>query len=285
MWDEPEDYRLTETGSGISLIRKSRAITNARRHFHPWWELLYIASGERTFFYGSRTLHIEAGSFLCIAPGVLHRAVNPAGEVCRLYNLFFADSSEALPMNDSRLKPLLSLLEDCPPAVALSPALQEKLGALFSACGRELTQKDAGWESMAWALATEILVTIRRQKETAGLAIAPSPAMSPQVAAVIDWLHLHYSEEISLTQVAGQFGVSASHLSRSFRQATHFGFVEYVTNLRIARACRLLTSTNQAVLEIAMQCGFGSLTQFGRAFRALTGTNPQGYRGKKPAGA
>ena len=51
---EPDDYRLTSTGCGFSLIKKSHAITNPTRHFHPWWEILYIESGERTFFYANR---------------------------------------------------------------------------------------------------------------------------------------------------------------------------------------------------------------------------------------
>lgn len=93
-------------------------------------------------------------------------------------------------------------------------------------------------------------------------------------------LNAHYTEALSLALVAAHFGITESHLSRSFKSATHFGFVGYVNSLRVSKACRLLTSTDCAVLDIAMQCSFGSLTQFGRTFRALTGTTPLAYRAR-----
>ncbi|MCR5725814.1 MAG: AraC family transcriptional regulator [Treponema sp.] len=274
----PDDYRLTSTGCGFSLIKKSHAATNARRHFHPWWELLYIAEGDRTFFYANRTLHIGAGTFLCIAPGILHRAVNPAGEVCKLYNVYFADSEEPLSAEDARFSALLPVLEDCEPCVTLRPEMHASIRRLFAHLGQELLAKGRGWQNMAWALLTEIIVMVSRPESAAISAVERAPEMSAGLASLIDWLNAHYTEEVTLSRVSEQFGISASHVSRSFKAATHFGFVEYVNSLRVTEACRLLTGSRLSVLEIAMQCGFGSLTQFGRVFRSLTGTNPLDYR-------
>ncbi len=275
---EPEDYRLTSTGCGISLIKKSQAITNPSRHFHPWWEILYIESGERTFFYANRTLHIMAGTFLCIAPGILHRAVNPEGEVCRLYNLFFADSNQPISEQCPRFSTIAPVLQKMDPCVALNPEAQGEVTELFSKIGREILAGENGWENMAWSYLTEILVKVSRQKSQPGLAVQPTEEMNGHIAAVIDYLNMNYTKDLSLMAVAEKFKLSPSHLSRSFKSATHFGFVEYVNSLRITKACRLLSDKKLSVLEIAMQCGFGSLTQFGRCFRSLTGTNPLDYR-------
>lgn len=277
-FSEPEDYRLTETGCGFSLVRKSRAFTNPRRHFHPWWELMYIASGERTFFYENRTLHITAGTFLCIAPGILHRAVNPAGEVCKLYNVYFSDSDEPLPACDTRFAFLAPVLTQAEPCLVLLPEAQEAVSALFSRLGREMHLKKSGWKNMAWALLSEILVTATRSENAARLSPQAAASMPASIAAVIDYLNTHYAEPLSLSLVSAHFGMSESHLSRSFKAATHFSFVEYINSLRITKACRLLAAEKTAVLEIAMRCGFGSVTQFGRTFRALTGTSPHRYR-------
>ena len=277
---EPDDYRLTQTGCGFSLVKKSRAITNPRRHFHSWWELMYIAEGERTFFYANRTLHITAGTFLCIAPGVLHRAVNPAGEVCKLYNVYFSDSDEPLALDDARFAFIAGLLEGAEPCVALVPEAQTEVAALFARLGTELLSDRPAKAQMAWALLTQILVTATRSENAADFSAPSADSMPASVAAVIDYLNAHYTEALSLALVAAHFGITESHLSRSFKSATHFGFVEYVNSLRVSKACRLLTSTDYAVLDIAMQCGFGSLTQFGRTFRALTGTTPLAYRAR-----
>lgn len=275
---EPEDYRLTSTGCGFSLIKKSHAITNPARHFHSWWEILYIESGERTFFYANRTLHIMAGTFLCIAPGILHRAVNPEGEVCSLYNVYFADDGISLSESEPRFSSIASILQEMEPCIALLPEVQKKVTSLFSKIGREILSGEKGWRDMVWAYLAEIFVIASRQKAQAGVAVQPTDEMSGHMAAVIDYLNMNYTKSVSLASVAERFKITPSHLSRSFKEATHFGFVEYVNSLRITKACRLLSDKNLSVLEIAMECGFGSLTQFGRCFRSLTGTNPLDYR-------
>ena len=277
---EPDDYRLTSTGCGFSLIKKSRAITNPTRHFHPWWEILYIESGERTFFYANRTLHIPAGTFLCIAPGILHRSVNPEGEVCKLYNVYFADSNIPLDEKSAQFSQIAPILQKMNPCVSLAPDVQKEVTSTFSKIGREILFGEDGWKNMAWAYLSQIIVTVSRQKTRAGMAVQNAKEMG-YIADVIDFLNMNYSSEINLSSVAKRFGISPGHLSRTFKKATHFGFVEYVNSLRITKACGLLSEKELSVLEISMQCGFGSVTQFGRCFRALTGTTPLAYRAGK----
>lgn len=279
MFSEPDDYRLTSTGTGLSLIKKSKAITNPKRHFHPWWEILYIYSGERTFFYANRTLHITEGTFLCIAPGILHRAVNPAGEVCGLYNVFFADDGNALSPNDGRFSLVSPLLESLNPCIPLTAENHRQVSELFSQLGKELLSKNPGYGAMAWAKIIEVLTLAARQNaQSPGKILLPDEATDPKTAAVLDYLNANYTSELTLEGVARRFKISPAHLSRLFKKTTHFNFVEYVNSLRISKACRLLTSTGDSVLNIALACGFGSVTQFGRCFKELTGTSPLKYR-------
>jgi len=287
--NDPEDYRLTETGIGLSLIKKSHAITNPSRHFHPWWEILYIVSGDRTFFYANRTLHIKAGTFLCIAPGVLHRAINPADEVCNLYNVYFGDSGIATPNDDYRLKLLLPLLEKIDPCTVLSPQNQDKVTEIFSRLGHELLTSrteekfapenpNFASQTLCWSLMGEMLVTVARQEKESGVAITPTEEMKGHLALILDFLNTHYTQPLTLESVAQKFSISPSHLSRSFKKATRFGFVEYINSLRVAESCRLLRKSDLSVLEIALKCGFGSVTQYGRCFKELTGQSPRDYR-------
>ncbi|WP_407429022.1 helix-turn-helix domain-containing protein, partial [Treponema sp.] len=88
----------------------------------------------------------------------------------------------------------------------------------------------------------------------------------------------HFKEELSLEKVAGNFNITASHLSRSFKTYTQFTFIEYVNSLRVSESCKLLHNTKLSVLEISMNCGFGSLTQYGRWFKKLVGKSPIAYR-------
>lgn len=57
--------------------------------------------------------------------------------------------------------------------------------------------------------------------------------------------------------------MSKSFLSKRFKTATGFGFKEYIINLRIQNACRLLLETNKSITDIAFECGFNDSNYFG----------------------
>ena len=67
-----ENYRLTNTDAGFQIIKKSKTLTNPTRHFHNYWELMYIVSGERKFFLSDRVFNVTAGAMVFISPGTLH---------------------------------------------------------------------------------------------------------------------------------------------------------------------------------------------------------------------
>lgn len=67
-------------------------------------------------------------------------------------------------------------------------------------------------------------------------------------------------------------------MSRFCKVATGFTFVEYVNSVRIKEAKHLLEQTTLKVNLIARKVGFGSVTHFGRVFKAVTGHAPLYYR-------
>lgn len=86
------------------------------------------------------------------------------------------------------------------------------------------------------------------------------------------------SEELPLSRVAKSVNISANHLSEKFKQVTGINFVNYLTRIRVDRACRLLGDSSERISEIAFAVGFQSLSQFNRAFKKLTGKSPTAYR-------
>jgi AraC-like DNA-binding protein len=86
------------------------------------------------------------------------------------------------------------------------------------------------------------------------------------------------SEELPLGRVARSVNISANYLSEKFKQVTGVNFVDYVTRVRVEKACSLLRDSNERVSEIAFAVGFQSLSQFNRAFKKLTRKSPTSYR-------
>lgn len=88
----------------------------------------------------------------------------------------------------------------------------------------------------------------------------------------------HFSRDLSLESVARVAALRPTSFSRWFRQSTSKSFVEYVTEIRLGQAYRLLSESGRSITEIALECGFTSLSHFIHRFQAARGMSPGEYR-------
>lgn len=101
---------------------------------------------------------------------------------------------------------------------------------------------------------------------------------SRRIAKVCEYIDKNIEEPIRLGDVAQLVSMSESAFSHFFKKKTNCTFIDYVTNLRIARACQLLSETTYTVAEICYTCGFNNLSNFIRIFKKKKGSTPQEYR-------
>ncbi|RBP97626.1 AraC family transcriptional regulator [Bifidobacterium aemilianum] len=86
------------------------------------------------------------------------------------------------------------------------------------------------------------------------------------------------SRPTSLEEAAAQVAMSPAAFSRFFKKTTGINFSQMVRRIKIARACRLLVSTDKAVSAIQKECGYGNAANFNRRFRQEIGLSPSQYR-------
>ena len=101
---------------------------------------------------------------------------------------------------------------------------------------------------------------------------------SRRIKKVHEYLITHYSEEIRLSQLATLVGMSEASLSRFFKLRTGKCFSDYLINIRIGFAIRLLVDTEQTVSEISFNCGFNNISNFNRIFKKSKGCTPKEFR-------
>jgi AraC family transcriptional regulator len=94
----------------------------------------------------------------------------------------------------------------------------------------------------------------------------------------VDYIDQHLTEELDLEEIAGQSGYALSSFYRFFQVLTGFTLKEFVRNKRLAHAARELVYTRRRILDIALDCGFGSQEVFTRAFVSLYDLTPGQYR-------
>ncbi len=116
--------------------------------------------------------------------------------------------------------------------------------------------------------------------------ILSSPEFAPSVDAVtlntmqraILYIHGHFTEKIQLPDVAAIANMSVTKFSRFFIKNTGRSFTDYVTSLRIGRACRLLSESDTPITEICYEVGYANLSNFNRSFLRHVGKSPSAYR-------
>jgi AraC family transcriptional regulator len=99
-----------------------------------------------------------------------------------------------------------------------------------------------------------------------------------QVSRTVTYIDSHLDSGLDIKALAELVSLSKSHFSRAFRRSFGISPMTYVKLRRIERAKGLMTSTNQQLTEIAINCGFADQSHFNRCFRRAIGESPGRWR-------
>ena len=95
---------------------------------------------------------------------------------------------------------------------------------------------------------------------------------------VLDYVEVHLDRPLRLLELARVAGISATHLSRTFRVAFDVSVHDHVQRRRVHRAKAVLLSSATPLAEVALACGFANQTHMTRVFRDVLGTTPGAVR-------
>jgi AraC-like DNA-binding protein len=99
-----------------------------------------------------------------------------------------------------------------------------------------------------------------------------------RMADVYTYIRENYFKPISLEKISKIARMSPFTFSRFFKKNCGAGFVEYLNRVRTNKACYLLRETDYQIHDIAIECGFASISNFNKQFRKTEGISPRDYR-------
>lgn len=117
-----------------------------------------------------------------------------------------------------------------------------------------------------------------RTLTTGIFAQAPREPDSRRVSKIKEYVNGRFQEDIKLVDAASLVGMSTAAFSRYFKLRTGKNFSDYIIDLRIGNASRLLIDTTTSVTEICYECGFNNLSNFNRIFKRKKGSTPKEFR-------
>lgn len=252
-------------------------------HHHEFAELYFVYEGTGTELVNGRKHDIKPGTVSFLLPHHLHEMRSSRDNPVRMYCCMFDinvlyDSRFDLELAGRLLKTGTSL----PSYVDFQQDQALELQRIFKTIYGEYKQGGFGKSSFIRAKLMEALLLFTR-RQTA----EPAPAASPPAAAtkktfwnILQYVHLHYTDKLTLEDLSHQYKMSAPFISHSFKRLSGHGFLEYLHKLRINSALSLLASTDMPVTDIALEVGFDSYRNFARVFKKMKQITPGEYREK-----
>ncbi|MBL4568229.1 MAG: helix-turn-helix transcriptional regulator [Flavobacteriaceae bacterium] len=99
-----------------------------------------------------------------------------------------------------------------------------------------------------------------------------------RMSAVMDYTMINFSSTIDLKTIAGVSNMSPNAFCRYFKQRTNKTYFQFLIEVRIENACRLLKNKDTLIAEISEKSGFKNSSNFNRKFKEVKGITPSAYR-------
>ncbi len=224
-------------------------------HMHHCFEWITVTDGRMRVAVGEKEYLLSAGESVLIFPNQIHSleaAPSSRHFLClfspRLVQAYTEKTAGKLP-EDNRFFAGGMTERTVTDAVNSNPILLK--GILYTVCGLF----DSTAEYRAGDRDTELLLY-----------------------RIFHFVEQNYHTDASLGALSRALGYDYGYLSRYFGKCTGIPYNAYLNQYRISKACYLLENKKMTVLDIAVECGFGSLRSMNRRFRAQTGKTPTEYR-------
>lgn len=267
-----------QDGTLIAFAQRSGSYTMADQHFHNYYEVYYLLGGSRYYFIKDNTYYVKSGDLVLVDRRELHRTLETMEKfhhrvLINVYDHLLQDREGHF------CKLLGELFRDGSLILSFSGEDKEYVDDLMNRLYWEIRQKRPGFEMQARSYVLQLLVFAVRNRDAWRKEAEDSlRRANKRIFEILNYINTHYSENLSLESVAQEFFISKFYLSHAFKEVTGFTFVEYLSNIRVKEAQRLLHKTSYPVAQIAQMVGFGTVTHFGRVFRKISGESPLNYR-------
>ena len=103
-------------------------------------------------------------------------------------------------------------------------------------------------------------------------------AKSQYLNRVITYMKDHLQENLTLTRIAREAGLSESYLNAVFKECGKCAPMDYYINMKMEQACYLLCNTDMHIYQVAQYLGYDNQYYFSRAFKKVLGVPPKKYK-------
>ena len=250
-------------------------------HFHTECQLVYILSGSGTRVIGESIEHFEEGDLTFVGQNVPHVwyskllpdstnnavsvtiYINPEIVIENLKGMtntvelqaFFKESERGINISGDNKKRIIGIIINM-----LEQSDLPLLSSFIQIMDILLDSSDQRW------LNIPNLLSVYAEK------------IPGRVHKLMHYIQQNFKEEITLQQVASISGLQLHSFCRFFKALTHRTFSDFLNEVRIGFAKKLLQQSDLPITQIALECGYSNISYFNRNFRKINNITPKEYR-------
>lgn len=250
-------------------------------HFHSEYELIYVERGWGRCLVGDSVIDYRAGDLILFGSGLPHcmlsapEALRPGTYRVSGVNIQFEkDFMQHAFGHYVQFASIRNLLEMACRGICFS---LESIPGIVD-CVKSIPQAKGAEQLIQLLVLLQQLAVCPQKRLAASPHYNPSSFNDKKMERILSYLNKCYTRHIPLAEIASYTAMNEAAFCRYFKEHTGKTFTQYVLDMRIGYACRLLADSGMNVSQISVACGFETLTNFNRVFKRITGTTPTDYR-------
>ncbi|MES2276575.1 MAG: AraC family transcriptional regulator [Bacteroidota bacterium] len=280
---KPVPATVVEASSNVFFIREVNQLCFSREfHFHEECQLVYIIKGSGKRIIGDSIENFKEGELILIGPNLPHVWNNhhQGGESST------PSVSLSLFISPAKFKEFLSVFGDMRRTDTLFGTASRGM-LINEQCKQQIINllltatRQSGFEQVV-----TLLNLINVLGQTGDYQLLASPTYinripfndNERMNRVYHYLMENFKKTIQFQQIADLAGMNPNAFCRFFKSRTQKSLTQFVNEIRIGHACKLLMENDESISQIAYECGFNNVSNFNHFFKVLKKISPSEFR-------
>jgi AraC-type DNA-binding domain-containing proteins len=234
-------------------------------HQHIEYELILFTEGEGTAFIGNSIDAFTTGDVFFLGSNLPHtfqkanKEMITSAVVVQFTDFFWGNDFMQLP----ECRSIKNLFEISAQGLKMKTSLAQQLDPLI----RELEHQQGLWRIIRLCECLEMIASSEEYEAISTQEVKTFQARNrDRIDRIFQYTIENFQEPISLADVASTAGMSIPAFCNYFKKSTKKTYIDFLNEIRIGHACKLLTDTQKPVLEICYESGFNTLANFNKQF-------------------
>ncbi len=245
-------------------------------HWHQEFEIIYIKDGECRIEVPGNECILKKGEIAIINANILHYI--PPEKYFYLESFVFSPSLIAGDRNSVFYKKYISSIINTP-STSLWVSNRKEDATLFEKAYSAVKNEEEFYEFTSREALSSLILSVYGKRDSTGIADRISERDRKRISAMLEYIHTHYAENITLDDIASSASISPREALRCFKRTIGRSPIEYLVRYRLSlSADALLNEKDKTISEIAALCGFDSPSYFSKEFKMYYQKTPKEYR-------